>query len=59
KHGSGIKPTFLIYVSLNQNIRNDKLPSTKLSVKKNGNEYILTMSNFAEEDEDYYFCSVT
>ncbi|KAL1768200.1 hypothetical protein HispidOSU_023251 [Sigmodon hispidus] len=59
EHGSGVKPTFLIYLSGSRNERNNKIPSTKLSGKKEDKKYTLTLNNFAKEDEGYYFCSVT
>uniref|UniRef100_A0A8C2LCC9 T-cell surface glycoprotein CD8 alpha chain n=1 Tax=Cricetulus griseus TaxID=10029 RepID=A0A8C2LCC9_CRIGR len=59
KEGSGIKPTFLVYVSSTREKRNEDLHSIKFSGKKNGDKYTLTLENFRKESEGYYFCSVT
>ncbi|XP_005076140.1 T-cell surface glycoprotein CD8 alpha chain [Mesocricetus auratus] len=59
KEGSGVKPTFLIYLSSTRETRNRDLHSIRVSGKKNGDKYTLTLENFSKEFEGYYFCSVT
>ncbi|CAH7139980.1 Cd8a [Phodopus roborovskii] len=59
KEGSGVKPTFLFYLSSTRKVGNKNLPSFAISANKNGNKYTLTLSTFTKENEGYYFCSVT
>ncbi|XP_036038716.1 T-cell surface glycoprotein CD8 alpha chain [Onychomys torridus] len=60
EHGSGRKPTFLVYLSSTRKKSNGKLYSSQISgEKKGGDQYTLTLSKFSEETQGYYFCSVT
>ncbi|XP_049982401.1 T-cell surface glycoprotein CD8 alpha chain [Alexandromys fortis] len=60
KGGSGVKPTFLLYHSTTARIKvNDKLDANQFSGERNDKEYTLTLKKFGEENEGYYFCSVT
>lgn len=59
KRGDGLAPTFLIYLSSTRKKSNDNLNSNQISGEKNGDEYTLTLSKFSEENQGFYFCSVT
>lgn len=59
KPGNGLAPTFLIYLSSSRKRPNDNLYSNQIFGEKNGDEYTLTLSKFSEENQGYYFCSVT
>lgn len=59
KRGDVLAPTFLIYLSSTRKKSNDNLNSNQISGEKNGDEYTLTLSKFSEENQGYYFCSVT
>ncbi|CAO2605359.1 T-cell surface glycoprotein CD8 alpha chain [Lemmus lemmus] len=59
KDGSGVKPTFLLYHSTSRVKVNDLLDENQVSIYKNGNEYTFILKKFGEENQGYYFCSVT
>lgn len=59
KPGDVLAPTFLIYLSSTRKKSNDNLNSNQISGEKNGDQYTLTLSKFSEENQGYYFCSVT
>ncbi|XP_057638471.1 T-cell surface glycoprotein CD8 alpha chain [Chionomys nivalis] len=59
KDGSGVKPTFLLYHSMTRIKVNDKLDENQFSGEKNDKEYTLILKKFGEENQGYYFCSVT
>ncbi|KAH0519235.1 Charged multivesicular body protein 3 [Microtus ochrogaster] len=59
KDGPGVKPTFILYHSTARIKVNDKLDENQFSGNKNDQEYTLTLKKFGEENQGYYFCSVT
>ncbi|OBS83262.1 hypothetical protein A6R68_22736 [Neotoma lepida] len=59
EHGSGMRPTFLIYLSSTRKKLKDNLDPQEISGEKNGDQCTLTLKKFREESQGYYFCSVT
>ncbi|XP_038174837.1 T-cell surface glycoprotein CD8 alpha chain [Arvicola amphibius] len=59
KDGSGVKPTFLLYLSTTKIKVNDQLDENQFSGNRNDKEYTLILKKFGEENQGYYFCSVT
>lgn len=52
-------PTFLLYQSGSRTKLHQRLDPKRFTSARSGNIYSLTLSGFREEDEGYYFCSVS
>ncbi|XP_008834949.2 T-cell surface glycoprotein CD8 alpha chain [Nannospalax galili] len=52
------RPTFILYLSARPKLA-EGLDAKRFSGQKIGNTYTLTLSDFREENQGYYFCSVT
>ncbi|KAM6180303.1 T-cell surface glycoprotein CD8 alpha chain [Erethizon dorsatum] len=52
-------PTFLLYQSRSGTKLAPGLDQKRFGGAKNGNTYTLTLSGFRQQDEGYYFCSVS
>ncbi|KAL0602598.1 T-cell surface glycoprotein CD8 alpha chain [Plecturocebus cupreus] len=55
--GAAASPTFLLYISQNKPKVADGLDTQRFSGKKMGDSFILTLRDFGEENQGYYFCS--
>lgn len=54
------QPIFIAYSSFSGNKLNDRLDPKLFSAKREHTQkYILTLNKFVEENQGYYFCSVT
>uniref|UniRef100_A0A2R8MN79 T-cell surface glycoprotein CD8 alpha chain n=1 Tax=Callithrix jacchus TaxID=9483 RepID=A0A2R8MN79_CALJA len=55
--GAAASPNFLLYISQTKSKVADGLDTQRYSGKKMGDSFILTLSDFREENQGYYFCS--
>ncbi|XP_012328379.3 T-cell surface glycoprotein CD8 alpha chain isoform X2 [Aotus nancymaae] len=57
RRGAAASPTFLLYISQTKPKVADGLDTQRYSGKKMGDSFILTLRNFREDNQGYYFCS--
>ncbi|KAK2092799.1 T-cell surface glycoprotein CD8 alpha chain, partial [Saguinus oedipus] len=57
RRGAAASPNFLLYISQTKSKVADGLDTQYYSGKKMGDSFILTLRDFREENQGYYFCS--
>uniref|UniRef100_A0A2I3NC71 T-cell surface glycoprotein CD8 alpha chain n=2 Tax=Cercopithecinae TaxID=9528 RepID=A0A2I3NC71_PAPAN len=55
--GTAARPTFLLYLSQNKPKAAEGLDTQRFSGKRLGDNFVLTLRDFRQENEGYYFCS--
>ncbi|XP_030776470.1 T-cell surface glycoprotein CD8 alpha chain isoform X1 [Rhinopithecus roxellana] len=55
--GTAARPTFLLYLSQNKPKAAEGLDTQRFWGKKSGDTFVLTLRDFRQENEGYYFCS--
>ncbi|XP_011943955.1 PREDICTED: T-cell surface glycoprotein CD8 alpha chain isoform X2 [Cercocebus atys] len=55
--GTAARPTFLLYLSQNKPKAAEGLDTQRFSGKRLGDTFVLTLRDFRQENEGYYFCS--